>query len=163
VKAKAPYKKYPIGAYPHAPVLNVQIARRDKNSPRSKRFEAFIDSGASRCIFHTDIGKAIGLDVDKGKTEDTIGVSGQKSTLYLHDINLHTPAGVVAITAGFSADLPCAGLLGMEGFFQHFKVIFEPAMKHCEIERFHTAGRAIAPDAGNVNAAPFDFLIAPAI
>ncbi len=120
-------------------VLNVQIARAERNAPRSKRFEAAIDSGAGRCIFHSDIGKAIGLDVEKGQSQETVGVTGKPSKLYVHDISLYVPGGAIAIRAGFTDSLPIAGLLGMTGFFDHFRISFNPAAKQCELERIFQA------------------------
>jgi hypothetical protein len=118
-------------------VLKVQIARADKNAPRSKRFEAIIDSGASRCMFHVSIGEGIGLDVKAGPTQSAIGITGKRSQNYLHDICLYVAGAAVTIRAGFSEELPVAGILGMDGFFQYFKVAFDPIQNQCEIERIH--------------------------
>jgi hypothetical protein len=95
LSVKIPYKEFPLTSAEvvYSAILNVQIARSEKNSPRSKRFETIIDSGASRCLFHSAIAKSIGIDV--------------------------------------------AGLLGMAGFFENFKVTFDPEFKHCEIEQVH--------------------------
>lgn len=57
--------------------------------------------------------------------------------MYLHEIQLYLPGGPVTVRAGFSDDLPLAGLLGMEGFFDKFKVIFNPIARECELERVH--------------------------
>ena len=75
---KLPYKKYPLadGGYTYSAAVNVNIALPAKNAPRSKRFEAIVDSGASRCIFHASIGKALGFEIEKGIPEDTLGVNG---------------------------------------------------------------------------------------
>jgi hypothetical protein len=124
-------------SYPYAPVLKVQIGGVEKNAPRSKRFEAIIDSGASRCTFHSSIGEGIGLNVKTGYAEKTLGISGKESRIYLHDIYLYTPAGTLTIRAGFSEQLPVAGILGTDGFFQNFKVVFDPINHQCEIERIH--------------------------
>jgi hypothetical protein len=119
-------------------MLNVNIARPTKNAPRTKRFEAVIDSGASRCVFHGSIGRFIGLDIEKGTVEETLGVNGV-SRMYLHDIVLYAPGGIINCRAGFSEDLPIAGLLGMNGFFDHFKVSFDPTAQRCELERIFLA------------------------
>ncbi len=108
-------------------VLLVQIGNPAKHSPPSKRFEALIDSGASRCIFHASIGKAVGFDVEKGEKEETIGISGQASTIYLHRVSLHVAAQIITIRAGFSYEIPLAGALGRMGFFDNFKVILDPS------------------------------------
>jgi hypothetical protein len=59
--------------------------------------------------------------------------------MYLHDISLYVPGGVIAIRAGFSSDLPVAGLLGMTGFFDNFKITFDAIGRHCELERLFRA------------------------
>jgi hypothetical protein len=119
-------------------MLNVSLALPTKNAPRTKRFEAVIDSGATRCIFHADIGRFVGLEVEKGSMEETLGINGVSRT-YLHDILLYAPGGIISIRAGFSEDLPIAGLLGMNGFFDHFRVTFDPIAQHCDLERLFQA------------------------
>jgi hypothetical protein len=133
---KLPYKTFPLhgGGLGYSAVLNVQVALPAGNTPRTRRLEAMIDSGASRCLFHAAIGQSIGLNIAKGETEETLGVNGP-SRIYLHDIGLYIPGGLVEIRAGFSFELPIAGLLGMTGFFDHFKIIFDPILRHCELER----------------------------
>jgi hypothetical protein len=59
--------------------------------------------------------------------------------MYLHDVSLYTPGGIVSARAGFSDDLPIAGLLGMTGFFEHFKITFDPILLRCELERLYRA------------------------
>jgi hypothetical protein len=142
VSLKFPYHKYPnpqaSGGYFYAATLPVNIALPAKNSPRSKRFETIIDSGASQCIFHAAIGRAIGLEIEKGELASTNSIEGA-SSLYLHDIALYLPGGIVPTRAGFSDKLPIAGLLGMTGFFEHFKVTFDPTALRVELERLYSA------------------------
>ena len=137
-----PYKKFPdpsvSGGVSYYAAIAVGISSPGKNSPRSKRFEAIIDSGASNCIFHSNLGTAIGLDVPKGEPLRTLGVAGPTS-VYLHDIFLYVPDGVLAIRAGFSSELPIAGLLGMNGFFDSFRITFDPTVRACTLERLHPA------------------------
>jgi len=140
VSLKLPYRKVPNGkgGFGYYAELPVNIALPTKNAPRSKRFGAIIDSGASRCIFHAEIGKAIGLNVSQGELEPTMGIAGPANT-YLHDISLYAPGGIIAIRAGFSADLPVAGVLGIEGFFDSFKITFDPILLRCELDRIYKA------------------------
>jgi hypothetical protein len=140
VSLKLPYKKFPLnaGGFYHAAMLSVNIALPQKNAPRSKRFEAVIDSGASICQFQADIGKAIGLNVEKGEPQGVIGISGT-SSMYRHDVTLYLPGGPVTARVGFSKELPVAGLLGMTGFFEHFNITFDPTALRCELERLFQA------------------------
>lgn len=139
---KIPYKKYPTTytkcGYFYSASIPVNIALPAKNAPRSKRFDAIIDSGASGSIFHAAIGRAIGLDIEKGELAETLGITGPMK-VYLHDISLYAPGGIIATRVGFSDDLPIAGLLGMAGFFESFRITFDPTALHCELERLFQA------------------------
>jgi hypothetical protein len=119
-------------------MLNVQIALLEPNSPRTKRFEVVIDSGASRCMFHADFARFLGIDLARCPIEPTLGISGSEN-VYLHDVNLYIPGGVVAIRDGFKEGLPVAGLLGMSGFFEHFKITFDSGGQVCILERTYQA------------------------
>jgi hypothetical protein len=138
VSLRVPYKKYPAPQTPnkflYSASIPVNIALPEKNAPRSKRFEAVIDSGASACVFHGSIGRAIGLEIEKGERMQTMGVAGA-TNLFLHDIALYAPGGVIFTRAGFSDELPLAGLLGMAGFFEHFRIVFDPVGNCVELER----------------------------
>jgi hypothetical protein len=101
-----------------------------------ERFDAIIDSGASSCLFHASIGQAIGLDFERGETTQTLGIAGV-IRIYVHEISLYAPGGVIATRAGFTKDLPIAGLLGMEGFFERFKIVFDPTELTVELDRVH--------------------------
>lgn len=140
---KIPYKAFPDsfgppGSFLYSAVLNVQAALPTPNAPRSKRFEAIIDSGATRCLFHSDLATHLGLDVKTGEREVTQGISGSE-TLYLHEITLYLPGGAVQTRVGFKDKLPVAGLLGMKGFFDFFRVTFDPDLKACELQRLYRA------------------------
>jgi hypothetical protein len=140
VSLKLPYRKYPnqYGGFVYSANVPVNIALPQKNAPRSKRIEAIIDSGATFCQFHADLGQAIGIEIEKGDVMESMGIAGP-SQMYMHDITLYIPGGPVKIKAGFSRILPTAGLLGMNGFFEHFIVKFDPAALRCELERIFQA------------------------
>ena len=122
--------------YLYAVMLDVQIALPSPAAPRTKRFEAIIDSGATRTLFHSDFLSHLGLDLAAGELEITQGIGGSEHT-YLHEITLYIPGGPVRIKAGFKDRLPIAGLLGMNGFFEFFKVTFDPEAKICDIDRIY--------------------------
>jgi hypothetical protein len=105
--------------------LRVRLSNTAKHSPPSRPFEALIDSGASRCLFHAQIGRSLGYDIERGVEELTMGVSGKTTRLYLHKVSIHALDGIIPIVAGFCDDLPLAGLLGRRGFLDHFKFTFD--------------------------------------
>jgi hypothetical protein len=119
-------------------MLSVQIALPIQNAPRTKRFEALIDSGAGRCLFHSDFATHLGIDYKSCPVETTVGIGGNEDT-YLHDLKLYIPGGPVTIKAGFKENLPIAGLLGMAGFFEHFKLTFDGSAQICILERHFQA------------------------
>jgi hypothetical protein len=118
--------------------MGINLALPLPNAPRTKRFEAIIDSGASRCLFHADIAKNLGIDLKSGIKEDINGIGGLEET-WLHDVHLYVPGGVVKILAGFKENLSVAGLLGMNGFFEYFNVTFNSALLQCSLERIYHA------------------------
>jgi hypothetical protein len=61
------------------------------------------------------------------------------SKTYIHEIALYAPGGPIKIKAGFMEGLRVAGLLGMNGFFEHFVVKFEVSELAFEIERVYRA------------------------
>jgi hypothetical protein len=112
-----------------------------KNIRRLHYVEALIDSGASRCIFHAQIAESLGFDVREGIEESTIGVSGLQTRLYVHEVALYTVSGIMKIKAGFSYELPLAGLLGRRGFLSEFRFTLEPSTSppQFELERYARA------------------------
>ena len=85
---------------------------------------------------------AIGLNIEKGEEDQTVGVSGKPTTIYLHNVSLYVPGGhVLKVKAAFTEELPMAGILGRNGFFENFKVLFDPSGTTAgfEIERFFRA------------------------
>lgn len=137
---KVPYRVFPDknGAYLYSARLDISIALPHKGAPRTKRFEALVDSGATRCMFNAGIGRFIGLDIQSGDVEITQGIGGQLS-VYIHEIALYIPGGPVNVRAAFAENLPVPGLLGMNGFFDNFIVTFDQSSLVFEIERIHRA------------------------
>ena len=137
-----PYQKYPnpqaVGGFFFAASIPVSLGLPGRNAERSKRFEAVIDSGATQCIFHASIGRSLGLLIEKGEAVVANSLQGT-TTIFLHDVTLFVPDGVVPVRAGFSDALPIAGLLGMTVFFDHFRVVFDPLALCVELERVHRA------------------------
>lgn len=93
-----------------------------------------VDTGASRCLFHADIGQSLGFNVANGKMEDTYGVSGKATTVYLHRVSIYVPGGIQTVIAGFVYDLPLAGLLGRRGFLDLFKFTYDASTNPPQFE-----------------------------
>ena len=96
---------------------------------------ALIDSGADKCLFHSALGKEIGLVIEKGEKEDFSGIEGEKITAYLHQIQLQV-VGIdekAEIAAGFTDAKGVFAILGQEGFFDAFRIKFEKNHNAIEI------------------------------
>ncbi len=89
--------------------------------------DALIDSGADRCLFHTDLGREIGLELEKGEKESFGGIEGGRIPAFLHKIQIQI-VGMdkkIEVLAGFAAAPGIFAILGQEEFFDAFRIKFE--------------------------------------
>jgi hypothetical protein len=122
-----------------APFLNISLIC---NHAESKRLEALVDSGASTCLFHSSIGRALGLKVESGKEGNLAGVIAKVTRKqYYHHVKIKWMGHMVAVYAGFSDDISALAVLGRSGFFDNFSVKFDPCDTPAgmEIERIYRA------------------------
>jgi hypothetical protein len=136
---RAPYRAYPDknGTIHFLPFIRVRLGR--KRTPLITRaFEAIVDSGASDCIFPEAVAIALGIKVESGKKEQRNGIGGSQD-VWIHPVQLYVGAEVVEINAAFAKSLPVAGILGRIGFFEHFKITFDPSSEPpgLELERIY--------------------------
>jgi hypothetical protein len=126
---KFKYKQY--GATTIRPVIEIKLKSLD-----SLRYEVLVDSGADLCIFNSEVGEAIGIDVKKGKPREVFGVGGKASIYYLHPVKIDVGGWEYEIQAGFMSDVAGRsvpyGVVGQKGFFENFIVKFD--LKKEEIE-----------------------------
>lgn len=133
---KFPYIKVPTvdpsKKWISRPIISVMLI----GSKRSVIVDALIDSGADKCLFHSDLAEEIGLDLQKGKQEIFSGITGKQITAFNHKINLQI-LGIhekIELIAGF-ADAPGVfAILGQEGFFDAFRIKFEKDHNAIEIK-----------------------------
>jgi hypothetical protein len=118
-------------------LLSVQLTLLLQNvadPSQTKYAKCIVDSGAVFTVFHASFAKHLGLDLSVSERTTVVGIGGSRS-LWLHDIRLHLPGGPVVVQVGFQEDLPVSGLLGMSGFFEHFRTTFDGASRQCEFKR----------------------------
>jgi hypothetical protein len=107
----------------YRPILIVQLIY---NHAVSKKFEAIVDTGSDCCLFQSELGRAIGLNVKQGFKGPLSGViAGPPFDVYYHNVRLRVGAEMLDIRAGFS-DALTHNLLGQNGFFDSFVVNFDP-------------------------------------
>jgi len=113
------------------PIIPVMLVGPKK----SIMVDALIDSGADKCLFHSDIGREIGLDIEKGREELFSGIEGGKVKSFIHKIQLRI-IGIekeIEISVGFTDVSGVFAILGQEGFFDAYKIKFEKDHNSIEI------------------------------
>lgn len=129
---KFPYKKLPYGVV--RPIIPVEVRYKDK----SVNYFALVDSGADISLFHEEIGKILGIDIENGKKGYVSGVTqGELQAYYIHEIELNVGGWPFKTLVGFMPTLSKNGhgLLGQKGFFDLFKSInFDYNKKEIEIK-----------------------------
>jgi len=120
---KFKYKRY--GADTLRPVIPIKVINKNE----ALIYEVLVDSGADLCIFDEEVGKAIGVDVRKGKRQEVLGVGGKSSIFFLHRVEIEVGGWTHEIDAGFMSAV--AGrvmsycIVGQKGFFEFFVVKFD--------------------------------------
>lgn len=124
------YKRYllPNDETIARPVIPILI--RNPRTNQAIEYEALVDSGADRCVFPSEIGEMIGIDIEAGEQHYVTGVvAGERRPLYMHPIEI-TPGGysasrILLLMAGFMPDLSDSGhgLLGHNGFFDNISFV----------------------------------------
>jgi len=64
------------------PVIPIKL----KNKKREIGYHVLVDSGADLSFFDSEIGYAIGIEVEKGVMREVVGVGGSKSFYYLNKV-----------------------------------------------------------------------------
>ena len=116
------------------PVIEIKL----KSNKNSFLYEALVDSGADICLFHSEVGEALGLDVTKGKRCEAFGVGGKASLYYLHTIEIEVGGWIHKAEVGFMPDVAgrviSYGLVGQKGFFENFIVKFDLPKEEIELK-----------------------------
>jgi len=80
---------------------------------KSQRFDALVDSGGFTTYFRSDIGRALGLNVEAAQLGQLKGVvDGPPANVFYHDVKLCLGENIIKIRAGFYDRLSFAGILG---------------------------------------------------
>lgn len=98
---------------PQKPFRRPYLIVRLINGARHKDVISLIDSGADLCLFHSDIGRMLGLKIEAAPKLAFQGVSGAKEAAYVHRVDL-VVRGLNAITleVGFTNSMAAGtGLL----------------------------------------------------
>lgn len=90
-------------------------------------YQALIDSGSDHNIFDAIVAEILGVRITSGHKRQIRGIGAQKIKGYEHDITLKVANEQYRTKVIFSKQIPLNsfGVLGNQGFFNHFKVTFK--------------------------------------
>jgi len=112
------------------PKIKIRVFKKD----RYVDVLALIDSGANYCLFPGEIGDIVGIDNIKGGNElDFFGLSGKPISFYLNNIEIQVSNYRFPCEGYFSYKYKGPPLLGENGFFSTFKVIFNFQKEEIEL------------------------------
>lgn len=120
---------------PRKPFYRPYLIVRLLSGERHKDVISLVDSGADVCLFHSDIGRMLGIELENAPELVFQGVSGIREVAYLHRVEL-VVRGLSAITldVGFTNSMAAGtGLLGQRGFFEQFEITFDLSQNHFEV------------------------------
>ena len=112
------------GSVFYTPLVGVTFIR--PNSTEKIAVYATIDSGASSTLIHRDIGEQLGIKIETGTLVRYQGIGGIVEA-YKHSVvvQVHGDNRVFEIVCAFARLEGTGVLFGTEGFFEHYKVVFE--------------------------------------
>lgn len=89
-------------------------------------FYAFVDSGASFSIFHTDIAEILDIKIEDGeKVFVTVG-DGSLIPVHIHELKVRFAGKEFAARIGLSKKLGIGfDIIGRKDFFENFKICFD--------------------------------------
>jgi len=99
-------------------------------------FEVMIDTGSDYCVFPADLLDEIGIDKGELPMQEIKGMGEGRSTYFATVVLWVQDLGEWEIYAGFSEYLrgTGAGILGLIGFLDRFKVTFDPQRQEAVVE-----------------------------
>jgi hypothetical protein len=128
------YDVYPDDAHPKGyvelPLLDVRLFYRGNYDD----VRCLVDSGADECLFNSSIAENLGIELEEGEPRTYYPVGGEPFKGFIHRIELQILGfdERIEIEAGFT-DSTNLSLLGQEGFFDNYEVIFRGYEKRFEI------------------------------
>lgn len=118
------------------PYINIAVKYKNKR----QRIIALLDTGSDLCLFPADLGKYLGISVENGKQLPFAGISA-KGVAYFHKVTLEIGGWNHDCIVGFSPDMDrmkAPPVLGHEGFFDRYEVIFNCKKEIIEVKKSGT-------------------------
>ena len=131
------YKKLPTSKGRHLPIPLIDVGIKIPERLGMIFYNCLIDSGADQTYFHGDIGRSLGIKIEDGEPSMGRGIAGQTFTAYKHKFTYNIGGIDIKDSIYFSDDLGTPfGILGREGFFEHFKICFDQRKEVVEFKPY---------------------------
>lgn len=133
---KFPYFKLP-NRDPKKKFISVPwIQAKVRANDKEKNFLMLVDSGADFCIFDKDVAVFLGINVSDGQLVETHGIGGLSDIYYFDNIYVNVGGEEINVRCGFKDGHfeSLSGVLGRQGFFEHFKVCIDEKKKEIELK-----------------------------
>lgn len=105
----------------YAPIIYLQVWTGN----RWLYLQAYVDSGASWSVFHSDVAQLVGIKLNKVKRRYVSLGNGSVLPIYLAHIKVRFAGAEFVAPAGFSDALHMGfNLMGRAGFFNRFAMCF---------------------------------------
>jgi hypothetical protein len=128
-----------FGYTKYGPIVRPVISVKLKWGDKELGYTVLVDSGADMCLFDAEIGKLIGIDIERGKKREVFGVGGKASFYFLCPVQIEVGGWTYEIEAGFMPEVSGRvmpyGLVGQRGFFDNFIVKFDLLKEEIELKR----------------------------
>lgn len=97
---------------------------------------ALVDSGADSSLFNASLAELLGIELERGKHQEFIGIAEARIDVYFHPINLQVAgdARLIEMNVGFTRSNSVGALLGQSDFFEEYQVIFERYKEKFELK-----------------------------
>jgi len=136
---KFPYFKVPNQDLRKKSILVPWIPVRVRAHDAEKKFLMLVDSGADNCILDRDVAEFLGINIDAGEHIVTGGIGEDADIYYFDGIYISVGGEEIKTRCGFKDGYLIGGLisgvLGRQGFFEHFKVCIDEKGKEIELKR----------------------------
>ncbi len=116
------------------PWIPVRVMARDAE----KKFLMLVDSGADNCILDRDVAQFLGINIYDGELIKTGGIGEEADIYYFDDVYINVGGEEIKTRCGFKDGYLIngwiSGVLGRQGFFDHFKVCVDEKQKEIELK-----------------------------
>ena len=121
--------EYVLDSGKFLPIISVQM----KGLREWITFKAYIDTGASFCLFHADIAEALGIKLEEGEKREMILGDGDSIAVYLHKVSVKLAEREFIASIGFSQGLKIHFyIIGRQDIFDQFIICFHEKEKYIE-------------------------------